>query len=156
MSHSAASMSPGKNADVGPPTPDSKRVSIDAGHHRSRPRSTGFRTPHVERRTSHVFWVKLVQVYGLSETGFLTGLQDHEHTPDRLKSCGRPCPGVDLQVVNDRGAPLPAGQHGELIARGANVMRGYWNNEHYADRRGGCNESRVSESRPRRSAYRFP
>ncbi len=73
--------------------------------------------------------VKLVQVYGLSETGFLTGLQDQEHTPDRLTSCGRPCPGVDLNVVNDTGAPLPAGQHGELIARGANVMRGYWNNQ---------------------------
>jgi long-chain acyl-CoA synthetase len=73
--------------------------------------------------------VKLVQVYGLSETGFLTGLQDHEHTPDRLTSCGRPCPGVDLQVVNDSGTPLPVGQHGEMIARGANVIRGYWNNQ---------------------------
>ena len=42
--------------------------------------------------------VKLVQVYGLSETGFLTGLQDHEHTESRLLSCGRPCPGVDVRV----------------------------------------------------------
>jgi hypothetical protein len=33
--------------------------------------------------------VKLVQVYGLSETGFLTGLRDHEHTASRLLSCGR-------------------------------------------------------------------
>src|SRR5882672_6323150 len=34
--------------------------------------------------------LKLIQVYGLSETGFLTGLQDDEHTDDRLLSCGRP------------------------------------------------------------------
>jgi len=32
--------------------------------------------------------VKLVQVYGLSETGFLTGLQDHEHVDGRVLSVG--------------------------------------------------------------------
>jgi long-chain acyl-CoA synthetase len=71
--------------------------------------------------------LKLVQVYGLSETGFLTGLQDQEHTYDRLLSCGRPCPGIDVQVVNESGEQVEAGRHGELVARGANVMRGYWN-----------------------------
>jgi long-chain acyl-CoA synthetase len=72
--------------------------------------------------------VKLIQVYGLSETGFLTGLQDEEHTEDKLTSCGRPCPGVDLQVTDTSGKEVEAGQAGELIVRGANVMRGYWNN----------------------------
>jgi acyl-CoA synthetase (AMP-forming)/AMP-acid ligase II len=72
--------------------------------------------------------VKLVQVYGLSETGFLTGLQDHEHTADRLTSCGRPCPGIDVQVTDESGKQVENGRTGELVARGANVMRGYWNN----------------------------
>src|SRR5580693_7336683 len=72
--------------------------------------------------------VKLIQVYGLSETGFLTGLQDHEHTEDKLMSCGRPCPGVDLQVTDTSGKQVEPGQAGELVARGGNVMRGYWNN----------------------------
>jgi long-chain acyl-CoA synthetase len=72
--------------------------------------------------------VKLIQVYGLSETGFLTGLQDHEHTEDKLMSCGRTCPGVDLQVADSSGKQTDPGQPGELIVRGANVMRGYWNN----------------------------
>ena len=72
--------------------------------------------------------LKLVQVYGLSETGFLTGLQDHEHTDDRLLSCGRPCPGIDVQVTDESGKQVEAGHSGELVARGANVMRGYWNN----------------------------
>jgi len=71
--------------------------------------------------------VKLVQVYGLSETGFLTGLQDHEHTAGRLLSCGRTCPGVDVRVVDESGNDVTIGQHGELVARGANVMHGYWN-----------------------------
>jgi long-chain acyl-CoA synthetase len=71
--------------------------------------------------------VKLVQVYGLSETGFLTGLQDHEHTQDRLLSCGRTCPGVDVRIVDESGKDVLSGQPGELMVRGANVMRGYWN-----------------------------
>jgi long-chain acyl-CoA synthetase len=73
--------------------------------------------------------LKLVQVYGLSETGFLTGLQDQEHTEARLLSCGRPCPGVDVRVVDESAKPIDTGRPGELVARGANVMRGYWNNQ---------------------------
>src|SRR5262245_14120153 len=72
--------------------------------------------------------IKLVQGYGLSESGFLTVLQDHEHTDARLASCGRPCPGIDLKIVDDPGREVPAGQSGELIARGDNVMTGYWHN----------------------------
>src|SRR3984957_11253493 len=37
---------------------------------------------------------KLLQCYGLSETGFLTGLEDQEHVESKLLSCGRPCPGL--------------------------------------------------------------
>src|SRR5437660_6123966 len=72
--------------------------------------------------------LKLIQVYGLSETGFLTGLRDHEHTEDRLKSCGRPSLGIDVRVVDESGKEAGAGHPGELVARGANVMRGYWSN----------------------------
>src|SRR2546430_3174923 len=43
--------------------------------------------------------VKLVQVYGLSEAGFLTGLKDHEQTQDKLTYCGRPCMGIDVRVI---------------------------------------------------------
>jgi long-chain acyl-CoA synthetase len=72
--------------------------------------------------------VSLVQGYGLSETGFLTALLDHEHTPNRLTSCGRTCPGIDVRVVDQSGTEVSPGQPGELVARGANVMRGYWKN----------------------------
>jgi long-chain acyl-CoA synthetase len=86
-------------------------------------------SPALVRRTRAVLpHVKLVQGYGLSETGFLTGLPDHEQTEDRITSCGRPCPGVDVRIVDDSGRELAQGQHGELVARGANVMTGYWNN----------------------------
>jgi long-chain acyl-CoA synthetase len=71
--------------------------------------------------------VKLVQVYGLSEAGFLTGLLDHEHTEDKLTSCGRPCLGIDVRVVDPTGKEVETRKTGELVARGANIMRSYWN-----------------------------
>jgi acyl-CoA synthetase (AMP-forming)/AMP-acid ligase II len=85
--------------------------------------------PEVIHRTRAVFPdLKLIQVYGLSETGFLTALRDDEHTPQRLMSCGRPCPGVDVRIVDESGTEAGVGQRGEVVARGANVMRSYWNN----------------------------
>ena len=86
--------------------------------------------PQLIRKTRELLpKTQLVQVYGLSETGFLTGLQDGEHTADKLTSCGRPCPGVDVQIVDNTGNPIKPPNPGELVARGANVMVGYWNNK---------------------------
>jgi len=91
--------------------------------------------PELVRRTRELLpKVKLIQVYGLSETGFLTGLQDQEHTEDKLMSCGRPCPGVDLQVTDTSRKQVEPGEAGELIVRGANVTRGYWNNPEETDK----------------------
>jgi len=43
-------------------------------------------------------------------------------------SCGRTCPGIDVRVWDESGKEVAAGHPGELVARGVNVMRGYWNN----------------------------
>jgi long-chain acyl-CoA synthetase len=84
--------------------------------------------PELVHRTRQVLpSVKLVQVYGLSETGFLTGLLDREHTEDKLTSCGRPCMGIDVRVVDPTGNEVETGKTGELVARGGNIMRSYWN-----------------------------
>jgi long-chain acyl-CoA synthetase len=85
--------------------------------------------PELVHRTKQVLpKVKLVQVYGLSEAGFLTGLKDDEHTEGKLTSCGRPCMGIDVRVVDSTGKEVETGKTGELVARGTNIMRGYWNN----------------------------
>lgn len=84
--------------------------------------------PELVHRTKQVLpKVKLVQVYGLSEAGFLTGLKDDEHTEDKLTSCGRPCMGIDVRVVDTTGNEVETGKTGELVTRGANIMRSYWN-----------------------------
>src|SRR6266436_1456816 len=84
--------------------------------------------PELIRRTREVLpGVRLVQGYGLSETGFLTALRDDEHVGRRLTSCGRAAAGIEVRVIDGSGAEVKAGEAGELIARGANGMRGYWN-----------------------------
>jgi acyl-CoA synthetase (AMP-forming)/AMP-acid ligase II len=42
-------------------------------------------------------------------------------------SIGRPIPDVEIDVVADDGSVAAAGEVGELVARGANIARGYWN-----------------------------
>lgn len=78
--------------------------------------------------------VEFSQGYGQSEASpLLTRLspQDHvlegpEHLTRRLASCGRPIVGVELQIFDENDQPLPPGEVGEIVARGPNVMLGYW------------------------------
>lgn len=70
----------------------------------------------------------LMQAYGMTESCcVLTLLLDEEHDARRLLSCGRPVAGVELEVVDERGAPVQRGQRGVIQVRAENVMVGYWN-----------------------------
>ena len=76
----------------------------------------------------------LCQAYGMTETAPLLTAQRLEwldyDTPEgveRLASCGRQVQGVAVRVVDEDGVPVPPGGTGEIVARGPNVMLGYWN-----------------------------
>lgn len=82
-----------------------------------------------------VFGPKLAQAYGMTETSpLLTGMRlewtnffGNEKDIRRLSSCGREIPGVEVRVVDpETGEDVKPGQAGEIIARGPNVMLGYW------------------------------
>jgi long-chain acyl-CoA synthetase len=45
----------------------------------------------------------------------------------RLTSCGQPVLGVEVLIVNEAGQEVPVGEIGEIVARGPNITRGYWN-----------------------------
>jgi long-chain acyl-CoA synthetase len=68
----------------------------------------------------------LVEGYGLTETSPLT----HANPIDRAKagSIGIPLPDTDARIVDlESGADVRPGEPGELLIRGPQVMRGYWN-----------------------------
>jgi acyl-CoA synthetase (AMP-forming)/AMP-acid ligase II len=46
----------------------------------------------------------------------------------RLESVGKPLFNGEMRVVDDNDNDVPAGQTGEIILRGDQVMKGYWNN----------------------------
>ncbi len=70
---------------------------------------------------------RIVQGYGMTEAAtVLTLFSDADHREgSRLGSCGRPVPGVSLKIVDEGGNERPAGEPGEVYARGGNYMTGY-------------------------------
>jgi long-chain acyl-CoA synthetase len=92
--------------------------------------------PDLLRRAIDRFGCRFGQGYGLTEAApLLTVLtaDDHiitdEKSERRLASCGKPVTGVDVRVVKEDGSEVRAGEVGEIIARGPNIMAGYWKRE---------------------------
>lgn len=84
-------------------------------------------SPDLLDRSMQVFGCRFTQVYGLTETtGAITALQHEHHHGERLLSCGRAVFGAEMGIVDPLGQPLPAGEIGEIVYRGGNLMAGYW------------------------------
>ena len=79
---------------------------------------------------------RLVQIYGQGEAPMtITVLSrkdhvnvDHPRHDTRLSSVGRAQDGIEVRVVDERGATAPTGEIGEVIVRGEVVMQGYFRN----------------------------
>jgi acyl-CoA synthetase (AMP-forming)/AMP-acid ligase II len=70
------------------------------------------------------FGVPVVAGYGMPECTACCTL-DPLRGPRKPGSVGLPLPGVGVRVVDASGRQLPAGEPGEVVVRGPNVMRGY-------------------------------
>jgi acyl-CoA synthetase (AMP-forming)/AMP-acid ligase II len=78
--------------------------------------------------------VPLVEGYGMTETtAAVTYLMPADHRralagePHLLLAAGRAMLGTEIRIVDDDDQPVPNGTIGEIIARGPQLMRGYWN-----------------------------
>src|SRR5689334_21521568 len=73
--------------------------------------------------------IDIVQGYGMTESSaVLTALGPDEHRAggDRLRSAGRPLPGVSLSIQDPSGRAVGVGETGEVCARAGNFMTEYW------------------------------
>jgi long-chain acyl-CoA synthetase len=67
----------------------------------------------------------ILEGYGLSETSPVASFNHLDH-PRKPGSIGTAIRGVQIRVLDDTGADVPAGEIGEIAIRGHNVMKGYW------------------------------
>ncbi len=87
------------------------------------------------REAMAAFGNRLVQIYGQGESPMtISALSkahhaDHAHPRhvERLTSVGLPASVVEVAIRDPQGAPLAAGEVGEICVRGDVVMSGYWN-----------------------------
>src|SRR5690606_40685030 len=71
-------------------------------------------------RLGHFFrgvGITILEGYGLTETTAPASV--NRPTALKIGTVGQPIPGVDIRIAED----------GEILVRGINVLRGYWNNE---------------------------
>ena len=77
-------------------------------------------------RVEGTLGVVLVEGYGLSEGSCASTLNPYDGVR-KPGTVGLPLVGQEVRVVDRLGRPPPRGERGEVVIRGANVMRGYLN-----------------------------
>jgi acyl-CoA synthetase (AMP-forming)/AMP-acid ligase II len=65
-------------------------------------------------------------MYGQTEATARLSYLEPDLFEARPGSIGKGIPGVTLQVLNERGEPVLAGEVGEIVAEGGNIALGYW------------------------------
>jgi amino acid adenylation domain-containing protein len=83
---------------------------------------------HIRRLRELFPQAKLYSMYGVTECKRCTWLPP-EQLDVRPASVGIPIPGTEAWIVDEAGERVPPGTVGELVIRGAHVMKGYWENE---------------------------
>ena len=91
--------------------------------------------PEVLRKTlQRLPTTSFAQGYGLTEAApFVSWLKQEDHDliiqgkrPELTRSIGQGAPFVEIKVVDENDVPVKVGEVGEIVARGKNIMMGYW------------------------------
>lgn len=82
------------------------------------------------RQCIAMFGAEFVQNYGMTETtGTICALPPEDHCVEgnqRMRSAGKPLPGVEVMIRGQDGQAMPVGEIGEIVTRSSNNMLGYW------------------------------
>lgn len=70
--------------------------------------------------------VPLAEGYGLTETAPVATCNPIDGT-ERIGTIGMPLPNTEVMIADDSGNPVALGERGEILIKGPQVMRGYWN-----------------------------
>jgi long-chain acyl-CoA synthetase len=79
----------------------------------------------VLRGFEEAFGAVVLEGYGLSETSPVA-CSNHPDRERKPGSIGTPIEGVEMRVVDESDQPVAQGEVGEIVIRGHNIMKGYW------------------------------
>lgn len=79
-----------------------------------------------QQRFFRALGIPLYQGYGMTEAAPVISSNNAEHL--KLGTAGIPMPSVEVRILRDDGSFAPAGERGEIVVRGPNVMKGYYRN----------------------------
>ncbi len=84
----------------------------------------------VHQRFMQLTGCPLAEGWGMTETA-PAGTFSPMTSKQRVGSCGLPMPGIEIRLASltDPDAYVGAGERGEMVIKGPNVMKGYWNAE---------------------------
>lgn len=82
--------------------------------------------PHIRRFREMFPSVRIYSMFGLTECKRVSGMPPDE-LDARPDSVGKPMPNCEVFILDENGNDAGPGQTGELVVRGSNVMKGYWN-----------------------------
>ncbi len=81
----------------------------------------------IRRMGSDLGFETIVTGYGLTECCGIVTMCRHDDDPETIATTsGRAIPGVEVRCVDGEGKEVPRGDPGEVVVRGYNVMRGYF------------------------------
>ena len=88
---------------------------------------------HIQRLRELFPATRIYSMYGLTECKRVAYLPP-EQLDVRPTSVGKAIPNTEVYIVNEQGERVPPGEIGELVIRGAHVMKGYWERPEETDR----------------------
>jgi long-chain acyl-CoA synthetase len=90
-------------------------------------------TDHIMKLRAILPHVTIFSMYGLTECKRVSYLPP-DQIDRRPNSVGRGMPNEEVYIVDDQNRRVGPGEVGELVVRGANVMKGYWESPEATDR----------------------
>jgi acyl-CoA synthetase (AMP-forming)/AMP-acid ligase II len=88
----------------------------------------GAMAPAIQKEVVNAFKpAKLYVMYGATEASARLSYLEPEDLTRKWGSIGKAIPNVELAIADDQGNRQPAGVEGHIVARGSNMMQGYWN-----------------------------
>ncbi len=86
------------------------------------------------RSAMDIFKCEFVQAFGMTELSpvattmtYADHLRAMDDSPGLVESAGRAITGTEIRIVDEDDNPVPNGTMGEIVVRGPQVMKGYWN-----------------------------